>query len=159
MNYFEGAKDIKEAKETYRRLAKQLHPDMGGSKEAFEDMQRQFESFCNHISGKIFDDYRQSGGKRSYDSDDISYLAKILKEIVEYDIDIEIIGTWIYCYRSYAYKDQLKAKGFWFSSKHKAWVFSGEQKRAIRSKNTLADIRSKYGSKFVKHEEKAKITA
>lgn len=156
--YFDNIKTIKEAKDLYRKLCKQLHPDMGGNAVKFEAMQKEFEDFINFSANRAFAESEKEY-KKSYTSDDVAFLSKILKEIVQFDIDIEVIGTWIYCYNAYAYREQLKAKGFWFSSKHKAWVFSGEKKRSIRSRNTLADIRNKWGSTVIKNEKRAALTA
>lgn len=73
----------------------------------------------------------------------------ILKKIIDFDCEIEIIGYWIYCFKSFAVKDALKDLGFWFSSKHRAWVFSGGKKTRFYSKKTLDEIRAEKGSRKV----------
>lgn len=32
--------------------------------------------------------------------------------MISYKLEIEIIGTWIWCFESYVYKDKLKELGF-----------------------------------------------
>ena len=48
MNYFENCKTPEEAKICYKRLAKQLHPDMKtGNKDAFQEMEQQYRAFLS----------------------------------------------------------------------------------------------------------------
>jgi ubiquinone/menaquinone biosynthesis C-methylase UbiE len=79
----------------------------------------------------------------------------ILQKIINLDCEIEIIGYWIYCFKSYEVREQLKELGFWFSSKHKAWIYSGKAKRKIISKQTLEQIRAKKGSIKIEKQEQS----
>jgi hypothetical protein len=78
---------------------------------------------------------------------------EVLQKIINLDCEIEIIGFWIYCFKSYEVRDTLKELGFWFSSKHKAWVYSGRAKRNITSRETLDEIRARKGSQKIEKEE------
>ena len=40
MKYFNDIKDIKDLKKRYKKLARELHPDLGGSEEEFKAMTR-----------------------------------------------------------------------------------------------------------------------
>lgn len=42
MNYFNGITDLEQAKQSYRKLAKQLHPDKGGTAVEFQKMQDEY---------------------------------------------------------------------------------------------------------------------
>ncbi len=42
-DYFQGVQDKEHLKERYKKLAKELHPDLGGSEEEFSIMSRQFK--------------------------------------------------------------------------------------------------------------------
>lgn len=44
MNYFEGITDLEQAKLRYRELAKQLHPDKGGTAIEFQKMQEEYKT-------------------------------------------------------------------------------------------------------------------
>lgn len=79
--------------------------------------------------------------------------ADVLQKIIGFNIKIEIIGQWIWCFDSFDYKEQLKELGFWFTLSKKAWVYSGSKKKAIRSHNKIDSIRKKYGSEIVKEQE------
>jgi hypothetical protein len=78
---------------------------------------------------------------------------EILKKIIRLDCEIEIIGCWIYCFKSYGVREQLKDLGFWFTKKHKAWVYSGKAKMNIHGKETLDQIRARKGSQKIETEE------
>ena len=61
--------------------------------------------------------------------------ANILLKVIHLDIQIEIAGWRIYCRgNTYPVKEYLKDLGFWFSGKHKAWVYSGKKKLNVRPK-------------------------
>ncbi len=52
MNYFLGITDIDQAKLRYRKLAKQLHPDAGGTANEFQDMQAEYKEFLLSLQQK-----------------------------------------------------------------------------------------------------------
>jgi hypothetical protein len=64
-----------------------------------------------------------------------------------FDCKIEIIGSWIYCFDAYLFKNELEALGFWFSSRHGAWVYSGHEKIRHSTNKTLEQIRASKGSR------------
>jgi hypothetical protein len=85
--------------------------------------------------------------------DAVSPFQEILRQIINLDCQIEIIGYWIYCFNSKEVREQLKEMGFWFSGKHKAWVYSGKPKRGRAGKETLDEIRAKKGSQKIEKED------
>jgi hypothetical protein len=85
--------------------------------------------------------------------DAVTPFQDVLKKIIDFDCEIEIIGCWIYCFKSYEVHEQLKELGFWFSGKHKAWVYSGRAKRLRAGKETLDEIRARKGSQKIEKEE------
>lgn len=50
MNYFKDCEDEIKAKSIYRRYAKQLHPDRGGTHEAMSELTRQYAVFIKNLS-------------------------------------------------------------------------------------------------------------
>ena len=79
--------------------------------------------------------------------------AEMLNKVVDFNMSIEIIGQWIWCFDSYEYHEQLKDLGFWYSKSKKAWVFSGDKKKLVRTHNKIDDIRKKWGSEQIKEKE------
>jgi hypothetical protein len=159
MNYFEHCQSVEEAKKRYRELLKQYHPDHAGpeGEAATKEIIAQFHSFLNGFISHSFNSYYEDKEWKPA-ADAVTPFQDILKKIIEFDCEIEIIGYWIYCFKSYAVHEQLKDLGFWFSSKHKAWVFSGRAKRLRAGKETLDEIRARKGSQKVEKEEKESLT-
>lgn len=50
MSYFYDCSNEKQAKEKYRRLSKELHPDKGGSHEKMINLQQQYDKFLKEIA-------------------------------------------------------------------------------------------------------------
>ena len=155
MIFFKQCKSIEEAKKHFRSLLKQHHPDLAGIEgEAItKEIINQFNSFLKSFMSSSFNSYYEDKDWKP-DAEAVTPFQEILEKIINFECEIEIIGYWIYCFNSKEVKEQLKELGFWFSGKHKAWVFSGRAKRNIRSNETLDEIRANKGSHKVKKEEK-----
>lgn len=147
--YFENINSIDEAKKLFRELSKNLHPDHGGSEEDFKKMKNEYDSFLKNFVNRKFEEFSSN-----FDfTTQLNEVTKILKIIIDFNMSIEIIGRWIYARESYAYKDTLKDLGFWFSGKHKAWVFSGgEKNRKNVTRLGIDTIREIHGSKAIKEK-------
>lgn len=52
MMYFSGINNIEQAKLRYRKLAKQLHPDKGGTAIDFQEMQDEYKALLMHLQQK-----------------------------------------------------------------------------------------------------------
>jgi hypothetical protein len=158
MNYFERCQSVEEAKKRYRELLMQYHPDHAGKEgeAATKEIIAQFHAFLNAFMTHSFNSYYEDKEWKPA-PDAVSPFQEVLQQIINLDCEIEIIGYWIYCFNSKAVKEQLKELGFWFSGKHKAWIYSGRPKRLRAGKETLDEIRAKKGSqKIQKEEEKEK---
>ena len=61
MNYFEHCKTLEEAKATYKKLAKQFHPDMpDGDKVLFQKLDNQYREFITHALKEKQKEYSSS---------------------------------------------------------------------------------------------------
>jgi len=158
MNYFSGCQSIEEAKTLYRELLKANHPDLGGSEEETKKIIASFEVFCRNYMNSAFSDYADSTGNSVHADSD--FFGDILAKILSFNIRVEVIGYWIYAFESYEYRNELKELGFWFSGKHKAWVYSGTVKSKYRTRMNLDQIRTHHGYELIKEkEERLSITA
>jgi hypothetical protein len=157
MDYFNHCQSVEEAKKLYRKLLMQHHPDHAGQEgEAItKEIIEQFNAFLNSFMSHSFNSY-YSDKEWKPAPDAVTPFQDILKKIINWDCEMEIIGYWIYCFKSKEIKDQLKELGFWFSGKHKAWVYSGRPKKNIKSNETLDEIRARKGSHKVEKEEQEK---
>jgi hypothetical protein len=157
MNYFEHCKSVEEAKKVYRSLLMKHHPDHAGTEgeAATKEIINRFNAFLNGFMSRSFNSYYEDKEWKP-DPEAVTPFQDILQKIINLDCEIEIIGFWIYCFNSYEVREQLKELGFWFTKKHKAWVYSGRSKLNISSRETLNEIRAKKGSQKVEKEEKEK---
>jgi hypothetical protein len=158
MNYFEQCQSVEEAKKHYRDLLMQHHPDHAGQEgEALtKEIIAQFNAFLNGFMSRSFNSYYEDKEWKP-NAETVTPFQEVLQKIINLDCEIEIIGYWIYCFNSKAVKEQLKELGFWFSGKHKAWVYSGKPKKGRAGKETLDQIRARKGSqKIAKGEQEEK---
>jgi hypothetical protein len=160
MKYFEKCKSIEEAKKIYRELLKQYHPDHAGKEgEAVTvEVINEFNLFLDNFVSNSFDEYF-ADKKEKPDYSAITPFQEILKKIIHLDCGIEIIGYWIYCFKSYSVYEYLKELGFWFSGKHKAWIYSGGRKSRYVTKATLDQLRISKGNYKVEKYETEQLTA
>jgi hypothetical protein len=157
MIFFELCHSVEEAKKRYRELLMQYHPDhtVQEGEAITKDIISQFNSFLKGFISHSFNSYYADKEWKPAPGAETPF-QEILQKIINLDCEIEIIGYWIYCFNSKEVKDKLKELGFWFSGKHKAWIFSGKPKKNISSKETLDEIRARKGSQKVEKEEQEK---
>ena len=143
MEYFSNCSSIEELKKSYRKFCMKLHPDMaGGNEEKFKAMDKEYKELLKRFfnaENLANDDEPVHNWKEDRFSD-------IIQKIIFFEkMDIEIIGTWIWCFNAFEYREQLKTLGFWFSGSKKAWVYNGEPCRRGRGHYSKTQLYSKYG--------------
>ncbi|WP_152056952.1 J domain-containing protein [Aliarcobacter butzleri] len=148
INEFKGIEGINEAKKIYKKLAKVLHPDVGGNEEEFKLLNAVYTDL---IENKI------------YFSNDFKIdieLEKIISLILHFEnIKIELIGSWIWVSGdTKEIKDKLKELGFKWASKKKMWYY-GEMKAKNPNPKSIDEIKSKYGSTTLKDDKNKKQIA
>lgn len=142
MKYFEGLKTTAEIKKRYKALALKFHPDRGGDVAIMAEINAEYERAM------------KCGGESSTDT---TTFKDIINDIIGFNADIEIIGSWIWVFNAYPYREQLKALGFHWASKRKAWIWHSADSVSGRSKKDLNWIRAKYGSETVKRINKLAV--
>jgi len=80
MNYFLGITDIEQAKLHYRKLAKQLHPDKGGTVVDFQEMQAEYKEFLLRLQQKqnVASPSRKNTLEKNELINELGRLAKVL---------------------------------------------------------------------------------
>lgn len=158
MKWFKNIATLEELKKQYKKLAKQYHPDLNGgtTNEIMKEINNEYDLLFERVKN-----FHTTAEGETYEkaTDETSEQFKnIINSIINFNIDIEIIGTWVWCFNSYEYRNQLKELGFKYAANKKAWCWHSEKYKARRSKKTLAEIRAKYGSDTIKtKEEQEKI--
>ena len=147
-NHFIDIKGINEAKKVYKRLAKQLHPDIGGTEEEFK--------MLNSIYTDILENKIYFSNNTKFDLE----IEKIISQILHYEnIVIEVVGSWIWLNGdTKIIKDKLKDLGFKWASKKKQWYY-GEMKGRNPKQKSMEDIKAKYGCQTVRTKTRGKISA
>ena len=143
--WFKDVTTIEELRKRYRELLKMYHPDNeNGSVEITQEINAEYDLVFSILSEK------EHADGQSYPQEENEQFKAIMKAIIGYNITIEIIGSWIWCFDCYQYKDQLKTLGFTWCSKKKAWVWhNGQYRRHHKREIPLNDIRDKYGRQTV----------
>jgi hypothetical protein len=75
----------------------------------------------------------------------VANMQEAISLVRRYQIKSEIIGQWLYCYPNLLLGIQLLCIGFWFSTKHGAYVYSGKPKEGEADDETLDEIRARLG--------------
>ena len=146
MQWFKGIKTVEELRKRYRELLKKYHPDNGeGDLEAAQQINMEYDRLFADLNGK------DKTGGRYETREENEQFKETLNRISGFDITIEIIGSWIWCFDAFSYKEQLKALGFTWCARKKAWAWhAGVYHRHHKEEIALSEIREKYGSQIVK---------
>lgn len=144
INFFKNVKNLEDLKNQYRKLAKKYHPDINpeGS-EAMKKINLEFEFLFEQLKTK------------KTQTETAQEFRDIISKIINLNINIEIIGNWIWITgKTYPVKVKLKAAGFKWSKNKKAWYWHpAGYKKFSKKKFSLDEIRDLYGSQKVKEQE------
>lgn len=138
--------NLEELKFHYKELAKKYHPDYNpDGLKAMQILNNEYDILFNQLKDK----------KSTESSGD--YIS-IIKELLKYNnIEIEIIGTWIWLHgETYPIKEELKKLGFRWSKGKKLWYkmpYESNKKPPKYKQNNLETIRQTYGSQVIKNEK------
>lgn len=151
MKWFQEVNCMDELRRLYKKLLLKHHPDNGGQVSKMQEINAEYDLLFNRLKAE-----KKSDGQSCtyYEDEENKAFKEVLNIIIGYGMEVEIIGTWIWCFRCYQYKDALKHLGFKFAMKKRAWTWHfGDYKRYHKTEISLEDIRIKYGSRKVNHKE------
>ena len=150
--WFKGITTVEELRKRYRELLKQHHPDNGGNEEIMKEINTEYDRLFAILSKER----KPDGENTTYDDEaEDKAFREVLNQIIGYSMEIELIGSWIWCFNCYAYKDRLKELGFRYAPKKRAWTWHfGEFSRYHKGEIPIDDIRAKYGSQKVTRQSK-----
>ncbi len=146
---FKGIEGINEAKKVYRELAKQLHPDVGGTNEMFKLLNQVYNHILEH--GLSFLD------ESEFDLE----LEKVISKILHFEnIVIEVVGSWVWVSgNTKSIKEELKEIGFRWRSKKKMWSYGEMKGKRNHKEQNIDSIKAKYGCHEVKTKQRSKIAS
>lgn len=148
MRYFANVKDLEELRKEYKKLLKRFHPDQPeGSEEATKAINAEYEMLFESLKNSSSNDTRND-----FNEEFDNAFRGILSKIIDLNVDIEIIGSWIWLSgNTYVIKETLKRLGFrWINSRNR-WAWHSEPFRKTNGKKrSMNELRNYYGSKVVK---------
>ena len=146
--WFKGINTLDELKAAYRKLAMANHPDHGGSLEAMQEINAEYDILSKTLA------YSKQGTAEQQQADYSA--AEAFKDVIMsiihlIGIEIEICGSWVWVSgNTKEHKETLKANGFMWASKKQMWYWRAAENKSHGKKNTtMADIRTKYGSEKI----------
>ncbi len=127
------------AKQAHRKACKKYHPDINPAGEEMMKLVNEAYSILQDFTGNVREQQTEYGEQLNDALNAILNLSGLF---------IEICGAWIWVSgNTIAHKNILKASGFKWAHKKKAWYFRPEQYRSKgRGQSSMDDIREKYGS-------------
>lgn len=149
-DWFDGINDVPGLRQRYRELLKKYHPDNGGDVAVMQEINAEYDRISGEMSRSRLAGEESAAEEEQHDFEADVAFREVLEAIIGFNIRIEIIGTWIWCFDCRAVKDALKQLGFRYAPKKKAWTWHyGEYRRFHRGETPLDEIRAKYGSRTV----------
>lgn len=145
IRYFKNINTIEELRKEYVRLLKVNHPDNGGDVEICKVINMEYDYLVVILLKEEKQDATGSGKDFKVDQ----ALRDILDKIVVMNgLNIEVVGSWIWCDgNSYQYKEELKSYGFQWSKARKKWHFTPYSDGWHKGqKKDFNELRRKYGS-------------
>lgn len=147
-NYFNGVQSLDELKRMYHKLAMEMHPDKGGTKKAFQELQNQYEK----VFEKVKNYHTKKDGTYYYEESDETpdEFVKIINELLTlHSIKIEVIGSFLWVSgKTKQHKDKLKSLGLKYSSKKRNWYLAPKGYHRWGKKSySMQSIRNMYGVK------------
>ncbi len=156
-NYFRDCKTLDEAKSLYRNLARQHHPDMGGSTATMQAINADYAFFQANYT-RTSERARQQqahaeGKKTAADYHDLDEVAEVLRVKIESllnispEIFVELCGLWIWVTgETKKHKDAISAiPGMRYAPEKKAWYYPGVPS-FNRTRRSMDEIRNMHGS-------------
>ena len=160
MKWFTNPTTLEELKKEYKKLAIKNHPDMGGSTEAMQEINAEYE----RLFATLKDTHRSATGEtytaKEATTETPEQFITIIDKLIHLDgIAIEICGSWIWVTgNTFTHKEELKKLSFRYSKNKNAWYYHEPGYRKHSKKNfSLDDIRDMFGSETVNGSKQDKL--
>lgn len=152
MKWFKNVTTLDELRKTYKKLIVLHHPDNGGDEEIVKAINSEYDILFKQLKNDFEhkDAYKDASGKQKQQFNwekDIQIRDMIIKLSKFKDIEVEIIGVWIWVSECYQYRHELKNLGFHWAGKKQMWYIHFDDFHKFSSKPVSMNyIRDKYGS-------------
>lgn len=149
--YFETCRTLDELKKLYKAAAMKHHPDLGGSTATMQAINAEYETRFEVLKRSQNEQAAEdTTGRTRATTENAGDFIAIISHLLRMDgLEIELCGRWLWIGgNTKAHKDELKACGCRWSQTKKlwSWHFREEGDHWHRGKQSMAQIRAKYGS-------------
>lgn len=158
MKWFVNPQTLEELKQQYKKLAMENHPDIGGSVQAMQEINNEYDALFPLLKNK-----RKTAAGEAYTTESTE-AANEFKDIINrlihlQDIIIEVCGSWLWITgETYTNRNALKELKFRYSKSKSAWYYHTEDYKKSSSKTfSLDEIRGLYGSETIKSDSPLKL--
>ncbi len=151
MKYFTNPRTLDELKAQYRKLAMQHHPDVNpGHEDEANAIMKEINAEHDSLFEALKAQHNAAADSYHQTTETAAEFRDIIAALLKLDgLTVELCGCWLWIGgNTQEHKDALKAAGCRWSNNKKLWYWRHpEDARPYRkSKTTMADIRTKYGS-------------
>ena len=160
MKYFSNINTLEELKKQYKKLAMKYHPDRpNGSEEIMKKINSEYEKMFAMLKDKEEKEAKKEGKQTTSTNEKVNDFIDIINRLINInDIEIELIGSWIWLSgNTYPIRELLKELKFRWSSGKKMWYYTifsanddGNKRKYKGKQQNMGTIRAKYGSTVIK---------
>jgi hypothetical protein len=153
---------VTEIKTLYRTLAKQFHPDLGGSNEIMREINDLYHRLLKKLDGSV--NKGTDGKTHTYwynettEQEIIDKIAELFAANLSDNVEIWLIGTWIWILNTVKEldRDKLKDLSCRWHSKRKCWYWQNAGYRSFYSATSLDSLARTYGCKQFTDDDRKK---
>lgn len=157
---------LDEGKALYRRLAAQYHPDHGGSTEAMQQINAEWDALKDKLPRFVSKQAKE--GRKAYEAKRSSKAREINPEVEQMaaklskmgGLQFDVVGSWIWTKSNYRYTIKLQEMGFQWSANRKMyyWHPAGEESGRAR-KSSYTHIYNKYEGQSYRGESAEELAS
>jgi curved DNA-binding protein CbpA len=150
MNYFANCQTVEEVKATYRKLAREHHPDLGGDAEVMKTVNNQYEQALKACDGQESVGSDKKTHTYRYDQEVEAEIMEIIQKLIaivaDSKVEIILIGRWIWITgETKPLKEDFKELGCKWHRDRSCWFWRSASDRGYGKGGDLDDLASKYG--------------
>lgn len=158
--WFKNPTTLEELKKEYKKLAIKNHPDMGGSTEAMQEINAEYDRLFEILKNTHRSATGETYTAKTETTETPEQFRSIIEKLIHLDgITIEICGSWIWVTgNTFPNKEELKKMLFKYSKGKNAWYYHEPGYRKHSKKHfSLDDIRDMFGSETVNGSKQDKL--
>lgn len=143
-----------DGKKLYKDLSKKYHPDNGWVGDELKEITSEFREWWKTHKDKHKQDGTQEDKQGKQKDINIDAFIDIINALsVIPDIEIDIVGSWLWLRgNTYHYRNEIKAVGCRWSSKHKMWYWTTDPYIKKHSNKKYEDLKNIYGCETIKNK-------